>query len=146
MPRLGEGLRTSKAAAVADIPVAAYGAAVSVCLSSGSFAHSRSFVWRSTPRRSREELSRAAVRVREATVRREAAERSARAHTRIWLSQQSVRQSQSQCQRQSPTPTPRDSQRRAEGEASKEAAAAAKAVVAAAEAAAVAAAASSGML
>lgn len=38
--------------------------------------------------RSREELSRAAVRVREATTRREAAERSARVHTRIWLSQQ----------------------------------------------------------
>jgi hypothetical protein len=42
--------------------------------------------------RSREELSRAAVRVREATTRREAAERSARAHTRIWLSQQYQRQ------------------------------------------------------
>jgi len=52
-------------------------------------------------RRSREELSRAAVRVREATTRREAAERSARAHTRIWLSQQYQRQEiQSQSQSQ----------------------------------------------
>jgi len=71
-------------------------------------------------RRSREELSRAALRVRESTARREAAERSTRAHTRFWLSTQSQRQgqkqtqSQSQSQRQSPVHGLRDSQRRAE--------------------------------
>lgn len=44
-----------------------------------------------------EELSRAAVRVREATTRRKAAERSARVHTRMWLSQQyQMHESQSQ--------------------------------------------------